>query len=91
MVSVYSCSETIFFSMKGTTFRDKIVTAIRSSSFFMDHLLPFNVTVEGAELYGRYHDIAASSFSAYLEEIRGMAEGARLTYSEVGVAYVHRE
>ena len=59
------------------------MTAVRGSSFFMERLLPFNATLEGAELYSKYHNTTKSIFPAYLEEIRGMAEGAHLTYSEV--------
>ena len=60
------------------------MSAIRGSSFFVERLLPFNATLDGAELYSKYHNVAKSTFPAYLEEIRGMAEGAQLTYSEVG-------
>ena len=62
------------------------MTAIRGSSFFTERLLPFNATAEGAELYSKYHNTAESSFPDYLEEIRGMATGAQLTYSEVRLA-----
>ena len=64
-------------------FKDEIVAAIRGSSFFMERVLPFNVTSEGEALFSKYHKTAESAFPEYLEEIRGMAEGTNLSYSEV--------
>ena len=75
---------TLLIFFQGLHFKDEIQSAIRGSTFFMERVLPFNVTSEGGALYSKYHDTAKSSFPQYLEEIRGMAEGVNLSYSEVG-------
>ena len=59
------------------------MTAIRGNSFFMERVLPFNVTSEGEALFSKYHKSAKSAFPEYLEEIHGIAEGTQLSYSEV--------
>ena len=69
--------------MKGEYFRHRILTAIKGNKEFIETILPYNATIEGAAIYADYHRWAEVNFPEYLDEIRGMAEGAKLTYSEV--------
>ena len=60
------------------------MTAVRSDTFFMERILPYNKTAEGSALYSKYLNTAQSSFPQYLDEIKGMSEGSHLSFSEVG-------
>ena len=60
------------------------MTAIKNNTLFTEKVLPYNSTGEGAAVFNNYHLITEFSFPEYLDEIRGMAQGAQLSYSEVG-------
>ena len=69
--------------VQGSTFKTQILSTMARNSFFNEKMLPYNLTSEGAELYNSFLDSSARAFPAYLEEIRGMADGTNLSFSKV--------
>ena len=56
---------------------------MNSNSFFNDVMLSYNQSESGRELYSSFYDVVHSGYPDYLDEIRGMADGVGLPFSEV--------
>ena len=61
-----------------------------NNTFFKEKMLPFNASSVGGELYASYLE-SAQAYPDYLDEIRGMADGAELSFSEVILVAMHFE
>ena len=75
-------------SAQGSTFKHEILSAMDNNTFFREKMLPYNASSEGGELYASYLE-SAQAYPDYLDEIRGMADGAELSFSEVKVLAMH--
>jgi hypothetical protein len=60
-----------------------MVTVMGASSFFNSKMLAYNSTPEGGALYASFHRTMARTFPQYLDEIRGMADGANISFSKL--------
>lgn len=67
----------------GSTFRSRILSAMTNNTFFNDRMLPYNQTTEGSSLYSAYFDTASKRYPQYMDELRGMADGTQMKFSEV--------
>lgn len=67
----------------GRTFRGEIMRAMENNAFFNNKLLPYNKTQDGATLYEKYLHTAESTYPQYVEEIQGMADGAKIGFDEL--------
>ena len=76
-----------YLSVQGQRFKDQIVRAMQNNTFFTSKVLPYNKTQDGAALYAGYLHSAESLYSQYVEEIRGMADGAKIAFDEVQHGY----
>lgn len=56
---------------------------MQNNSFFNTKMLTYNSTAEGSALYRSFYHVVASTFPQYLDELRGMADGANITFSKV--------
>lgn len=68
---------------QGSAFKKQILTVMQGNTFFNTKMLFYNSTAEGSALYMSYYNIVASTFPKYLEELRGMADGASIAFSKV--------
>ena len=71
---------------QGSAFADQIHIAMQNNTFFNTRMLPYNRTKEGSALYSSYYNVALRTFPDFLEEVKGMANGANVTFSEVSPA-----
>ena len=53
------------------------------NSFFNSKMISYNSTTEGSALYTSFYKTVSSSFPLYLDELRGMADGANISFSKV--------
>ena len=60
-----------------------MLTVMQSNAFFHDKMLPFNQTAEGSSLYSLFLATATQIYPQYVSELRGMADGAEMPFSEV--------
>ena len=70
---------------QGSTFRSRILAAMRNNTFFNNRMLPYNQTTEGSSLYSAYLDTASKMYPQYMNELRGLADGAQMQFSEVAI------
>ena len=68
---------------QGSAFRDQIVAVMKDNSFFNSKMLSYNSTAEGSHLYTTFYKTVAAKFPHYLDELRGMADGANISFSKV--------
>ena len=71
--------------MQGKKFKDEIRIAISSYTFFKKRVLAYNQTEAGAVTYSSLLGAAQEHFPQYLDEVRGMADGAGLDFSLVSL------
>ncbi|XP_071093248.1 beta-alanyl-dopamine/carcinine hydrolase-like [Haliotis cracherodii] len=69
----------------GSTFKSRIQTYIESSALFNDTLLPFYDTREGRDLVETIMTLTEKNFPKYVDEVRGTAEGAGLSFETLFV------
>ena len=69
--------------MQGSAFREQILTAMQNNSFFNNKMLSYNATAEGRALYSSYYHTVLHTFPLFLDEVRGMADGAKILFSKV--------
>jgi hypothetical protein len=67
----------------GSAFKEQILTVMQSNTFFNSKMLFYNSTAGGSALYSTYYHTVASTFPKYLDELRGMADGAGLSFSKL--------
>ena len=72
-----------YLSTQGSAFTDQIHRAMQNNTFFNTQMLPYNRTEEGSALYSSYYNVVLRTFPDFLEEIKGIADGANITFSEV--------
>ena len=68
--------------MQGSAFGQQILTVIQNNAFFAE-MISYNHTADGSALYTTFFQTVASTFPQYLEELRGMADGANVSFSKV--------
>ena len=68
---------------KGSTFRKQILKALQDSTFFNESILPYSQTPKGSALYSLYLATATARYPEYIEELRGIADGAQTPFSKV--------
>ena len=56
---------------------------MKNNTFFNEKMLPYNQTTEGSLLYLEYFDTASKRYPQYMDELRGMADGSQIPFSEV--------
>ena len=61
---------------------------MKNNTFFNDRMLPYNQTTEGSSLYSAYFDIASKRYPQYMDELRGMADGTQMKFSEVKIEQI---
>ena len=54
-----------------------------NNTFFNNKMLPYNRTTEGSALYSGYFDTAIRVYPQYMAELRGIADGSQIPFSEV--------
>lgn len=69
--------------MQGRKFKTAIHTAMSSSMFYNDKMLPYYNTADGKKLYDSLTQEAMLSFPQYVEEIQGLANGTGLPFYKV--------
>jgi len=75
-----------YLLVQGSAFAEQIHRAMKNSTFFNTRMLPYNRTKEGSALYSSYYNVVLRTFPDLLEEVKGMADGANVTFSEVSPA-----
>lgn len=60
-----------------------IHTAMDNNTFYNSKVLSYNTTAEGAWLYSTYLQTAKDTFPQYVEELQGLADGAKMDFSKV--------
>lgn len=75
--------ELLFPLSQGSAFRKQILTVMDNNTFFNSKMLSYNSTAEGKSLYGRFYHTVAAAYPGYLDELRGMADGANISFSKV--------
>ena len=78
-----SYAHSLLCSMQGSAFREQILTAMQNNSFFNNKMLSYNATAEGRALYSSYYHTVLHTFPLFLDEVRGMADGAKILFSKV--------
>lgn len=56
---------------------------MENNTFFNTKMLSYNSTAKGRALYSSFYHVVAHTFPQYLDELRGMADGANTTFSKV--------
>ncbi|CAI8008523.1 hypothetical protein GBAR_LOCUS5833 [Geodia barretti] len=67
----------------GSAFSSQILTVMDSNSFFNSKMLSYNSTAEGGAVYSRFYHSVATAYPQYLDELRGMADGANISFSKL--------
>ena len=73
----------MFPYVQGSAFSSQILTVMDSNSFFNSKMLSYNSTAEGGAVYSRFYHSVATAYPQYLDELRGMADGANISFSKV--------
>ena len=81
-------SPLLYHVLQGSAFRDQILTVMNSDSFFNSEMLSYNSTAEGSSIYTRFYHTVATLYPQYLDELRGMADGANISFSKVCIGVV---
>ena len=71
--------------MQGSTFKEQILTVMQHNTFFNSVMLPYNSTADGNALYTSFYQAVDREFPFYMDELRGMADGTNVSFSEVRI------
>ena len=63
--------------------------SMQNNTFFTSKVLPHNKTQDGAALYAGYLHTAESLYPQYVDEVRGMADGAKIAFDKVKSVHIH--
>lgn len=72
--------------LQGTTFRTPIQKMMKADTFLHSKLLPFYETARGRTAYNQLLSASEEYLSQYVEEIRGIADGAKVSFIEVNIS-----
>ena len=75
--------------MQGRKFSSQIRSAISNNTFFSKKIQPYYQTAEGKELYDSFLKVIQFWYPQYLDELRGLADGAGVPYDTVYDAQVN--
>ncbi len=56
---------------------------MKNNTFFNSKMLPYNSTAEGAGWYSSYLTSAQTTYPQYVDELHGIADGAKIPFSKV--------
>lgn len=75
----------------GKNFRSRITDFYCAVGELEDQWVPFYNTPKGRELYDGYLQVVQEDYPQYLEEVRGIADGAQIPFFKVFLMHIRKE